>query len=285
MLHNIQYLGTGAAEGIPSPFCECRVCSKARKEKGLNIKTRSCTLINDDILIDISPDLFSQCIACDIQLSKIKHIFITHSHSDHLDLFSLMLRCRPGASKNREGDLSSNSIFVYGNDHVERKIEEAFKEQPYADRTWLHFIPLKITNTICIDDIKVTPLRANHKEDETCFIFLINDNNKAIFYGNDTGSLPEDTMQYLLNYDKMLKLVSLDCTRGTLNGDSHMGLQEVIQLLQELKKNRKINNKTKVLLNHYSHACGLTPAEFSSEIKCFGMDLSFDGQKIQFSGV
>ena len=27
----IQYLGTGAAEGIPAIFCECDTCKKARE--------------------------------------------------------------------------------------------------------------------------------------------------------------------------------------------------------------------------------------------------------------
>ena len=36
----MQFLGTGAAEGIPSPFCRCRVCENARKVKGKEILLR-----------------------------------------------------------------------------------------------------------------------------------------------------------------------------------------------------------------------------------------------------
>ena len=30
----IRFLGTGAAEGIPAPFCRCTVCENARKVGG-----------------------------------------------------------------------------------------------------------------------------------------------------------------------------------------------------------------------------------------------------------
>ena len=53
------FLGTGAAEAIPDPFCRCRVCEIARRERGPHIRARSTALVNDDLLIDIGPDLLS----------------------------------------------------------------------------------------------------------------------------------------------------------------------------------------------------------------------------------
>ena len=50
----IKYYGTAAAEGIPGLFCSCEVCEKARKSGGKNIRTRSQTVINDDLMIDFS---------------------------------------------------------------------------------------------------------------------------------------------------------------------------------------------------------------------------------------
>ena len=53
----IRYLGTGGAEGFPSIFCQCEACRKVRTLLGKNVKTRSCTLI-DQVMIDLSPDIF-----------------------------------------------------------------------------------------------------------------------------------------------------------------------------------------------------------------------------------
>ena len=79
----IKYLGTAAYEGIPSLFCECETCKKARAFKGKNIRTRSQALINDDLLIDFPPDTLVHANTYGIDFQRIHHCLITHSHSDH----------------------------------------------------------------------------------------------------------------------------------------------------------------------------------------------------------
>ena len=37
----IKYLGTAAAEGIPSPYCTCENCRKAWERRGKDIRSRS----------------------------------------------------------------------------------------------------------------------------------------------------------------------------------------------------------------------------------------------------
>lgn len=38
------------------------------------------------------------------------------------------------------------------------------------------------------------PLKAKHKRNEDCYIYLIQQGSKTILYGNDTGYFPEETM-------------------------------------------------------------------------------------------
>ena len=52
----LRYLGTAAYEGIPSLFCQCELCKKARELGGKNLRSRSQALVNDDLLIDFPPD-------------------------------------------------------------------------------------------------------------------------------------------------------------------------------------------------------------------------------------
>jgi phosphoribosyl 1,2-cyclic phosphodiesterase len=42
----IQFLGTTAFEGIPSLFCQCTTCKKARSLGGKNIRSRTSVLIH-----------------------------------------------------------------------------------------------------------------------------------------------------------------------------------------------------------------------------------------------
>lgn len=151
----IQYLGTGAAEGFPGLFCSCPACTSARVLGGRNIKTRSCCLINDAVLIDLSPDIFWQSIANKISLPLIKSIVFTHTHHDHLDRFSLMLRCRDGASILPHLSDSENFIDIYGSVDVICEIKEAFKTQPHANLKRLHFHILEENTPVHIDGLTV----------------------------------------------------------------------------------------------------------------------------------
>ena len=54
----LTYLGTAAAEGFPALFCNCPYCEEARRLGGKNIRTRSQSLINDDLLIDFPADTY-----------------------------------------------------------------------------------------------------------------------------------------------------------------------------------------------------------------------------------
>ena len=49
----VTFLGTAAAEGFPAVFCNCRFCKEARVLGGKNLRTRSQSIVNDDLLIDL----------------------------------------------------------------------------------------------------------------------------------------------------------------------------------------------------------------------------------------
>ena len=54
----IKLLGTAACEGIPAMYCNCGVCMNSRKLGGKNLRARTQTLINDDLLIDFNNDTY-----------------------------------------------------------------------------------------------------------------------------------------------------------------------------------------------------------------------------------
>jgi phosphoribosyl 1,2-cyclic phosphodiesterase len=55
----ITFLGTGAANAFPEAFCKCENCAQARMLGGPSLRKRSAALINDDLLIDLGPDIMS----------------------------------------------------------------------------------------------------------------------------------------------------------------------------------------------------------------------------------
>ena len=70
--------------GFPGVFCNCEFCREARRLGGKNIRTRSQSLINDDLLIDFPADSYGHFLNNGIEPDKIKYLLITHSHRDHL---------------------------------------------------------------------------------------------------------------------------------------------------------------------------------------------------------
>ena len=91
----IKFLGTAAAEGIPSLYCQCETCLEALSKKGRNIRTRCQSLIDDALLLDFGPDTYFHMITQEVRLDKIHHVLITHKHSDHFYKSDILFR-RPG---------------------------------------------------------------------------------------------------------------------------------------------------------------------------------------------
>ena len=276
----LMYLGTGAAEGIPSPFCACSVCQDARREGGRAIKTRCCSLVDEDLLIDLSPDIFSQAIHAHIELAKVKNIIFTHAHEDHMDVFELIMRARDGATKLPEVKEENNYITIYGNAHVKERLDYEFSQQPHANKGRIRFVKIEEGKELQVGEYSIFPIRANHIKTEECFLFAVSKGNESFFYGNDTGMLREESFSLLEQYPLTFGFVSLDISRGTLPGDAHMGWREVQETVQRMRKMGKIDENTKIYLNHFSHACGLTARDFEKIANSEGMNLSYDGLQL-----
>lgn len=274
----ITYLGTGGAEGFPSVFCECAACKKVRRLGGRNIKTRSCTLI-DDVLVDISPDIFSQCAVRGLSLSPVNKIVMTHSHSDHLNTLEIRLRMREMASvlpADREKKLE-----IYGNRQVGQVIMKAASGDPHVDFSRMEFHEIHAFEQIKVNGLLFTALKANHKKDEESLIYAVNNETGSFLYANDTGVLPEETLEYIHSNHFCFDLVSMDSGRGTLSGDGHMGLSENIALRKRLEEMKAVHNDTGYYLNHFSHMCGMTPDEYQKLVENYGFQLTYDGMVLE----
>ena len=54
----VKVLGTAACEGVPAMFCNCENCVKVRELKGKNLRARTQTLIESDMLVDFNADTY-----------------------------------------------------------------------------------------------------------------------------------------------------------------------------------------------------------------------------------
>ena len=96
-MESLTILGSAAAEGIPARFCDCPVCRKAWENKGKDFRTTTAYAFNERVRIDYGPDSYAQELRFGLRSARMKHLFFTHEHEDHLDLFALSMR-GPGFS-------------------------------------------------------------------------------------------------------------------------------------------------------------------------------------------
>jgi len=75
-------LGSGTSHGVPMIGCPCAVC---RSDDPRDRRTRPSAVFQYDgrtLLIDTSPELRLQCLACGIE--RVDALLYTHHHADHV---------------------------------------------------------------------------------------------------------------------------------------------------------------------------------------------------------
>ena len=278
----LQYLGTGAAEGWPGLFCNCEQCETARILGRRNIRTRSQAVLyadavgigsHDDILlIDLPPDTYMHVLQHGLRLDWVKHLIVTHSHDDHFAPNELAYRGYIYANPTPDF-----TLHLYGNEKVRLRYDEAIAYVDQGDsplgiefHVVENFIPFKA------GAYTVTPLPALHDRSERCLIYIIEHENKRILYGNDTGIFPDETFKFLANIP--FDLISLDCTNGiSPEGTNHMGLPDALEVKRRMDAMGCLKPTTKVVLHHFSHNGGPYHDAMVNEAADYGMEVSYDG--------
>ncbi|GIP37702.1 hypothetical protein J31TS4_09820 [Paenibacillus sp. J31TS4] len=263
----IRFLGTAAAEGFPALFCTCSNCEEARKRGGRNYRTRSSVLIDDVLKIDFPPDTMYHVHRDGLDLSKVHDLFLTHTHSDHLYAEDLLMRL-PVFAHGTEHPLN-----VYGHDLAIRLCKNVVASPP-ADR--LSYKLIQPFRPVEAETAVITPLLADHDRGETCLLFYIERDGKTIFYGHDTGWLPEETWAWLRG--KRIDLAILDCTSGLVGGRiNHMNNEAVIDMKKAFLEQGMFHEDSVTVATHFSHNCGLQHDELVSIFEQHGIVTAYDG--------
>ena len=266
----IKFLGTAACEGIPSQFCNCAVCERARKLGGREFRSRSQALVNGKLLIDFGADTFYHASIYNISFTKVRDCLITHVHSDHFvpqELHPL---------KYAEYPEETGPFKIYGSADVAKKAEKELKELKGS----LEFTQLAPFEKYSVCGMTVTPLPANHGT-ENPYIYIIEDGEKSLLYAHDTGSLKEETVEYIEKSGITFGLVSLDCTEGAedelpYNEHQCLGMNKATKDL--LISAGAADGKTVFVLNHFSHSGkDVNYADFVPLAAQNGFEVSYDG--------
>ena len=273
----INYLGTGAAEGIPAMFCACDTCKRALKAGGRNIMTRSQMLINDDLLVDFNTDTYSHFLKLGRTLSDIEYVLITHSHTDHFTFeenFNRFAGIAHGVKAEKlKFYLSKDAYDVMVRCTAERD------ETPDQREGRFEYIIVEPFHPVNVGNYVVTPLPAIHMNPEQALIYLIEKDGKTLFYGNDTGVFPETVDDYLKDNGKKIDLLSLDCTKcdNDFRYKVHMSMEEAKTIADRFAKKGLLNKNAKLYYNHFSHNGGQIYDDLVERAKKYGFEVTYDG--------
>jgi phosphoribosyl 1,2-cyclic phosphate phosphodiesterase len=266
-------LGTAAAEAWPAPYCDCDVCSEARRRGGPNLRSRSGALIDDVLKIDHNTDTALHMHRVGRSLAKVRTILFTHQHPDHLYAIDLK-RASPPYSKTR----SQEPIAVYGNEAVLAEIRRCFPEPEkwFLDLRLLR--PLEPLTTPTGDD--VLPLPAAHAPGSV--MFRITRTGKNLLYGHDSGLYPQPTLD-ALGDGVALDVALFDCTHGSQHSPMahHLNIDGMLRMIDELRRRGAVTCRTRLIATHFSHNGRLLHEELVQTLLPHGVEVAYDGMVVR----
>ena len=269
----LTFLGTAAAEAMPATFCNCKYCVEARKLGGKNIRTRSQSLIDDSLLIDLPADTYFHFIQNGIEGDKISDLLITHSHGDHCYVEELFLRSAPYAHNMRAPILN-----VYCGRGAFDKISGRGEPRKVALNKVAAF------ESFAVGKYTVTALPARHAHGDDALFYII-EGDKTMLYAHDTGYFYPEVFDFIAERGFKFDLATFDCTNVDItisDEGTHMGVDNIERVIARLCEIGAIGESTVKIINHFSHNANPLYHVLEERVADKGWLVSYDGLSVEF---
>ena len=171
---------------------------------GRHLRTTSM-LVDNDILIDAGTGVMDLSMA---ELTVIDHVFLTHTHLDHIASLPLMI--------DTIGDRRQKPLTVYGSEAVltilrnhifNWAIWPDFSEIPTADKPFMRFQTIELGRTVTLDGRQFTALPVDHTVPAVGYHLSSGDSSLA--FSGDTGAC--DAFWQAVNRISNLKYLIVEC--------------------------------------------------------------------------
>ncbi len=275
----IQFLGTGAAEGVPAMFCNCDFCNSLRSGESALWRTRSQVIINDEMSIDFPPEAYYHSLKFGVSLTALKYAIISHSHMDHFYAHDFILRGY------KYGKLLQEKLEIYGNSEVLKVFSECtareMKPEVAQNISCKLLLPL---NEYKIGDYRVLTLPASHSKTEQALLFFIENGGKGYLHLYDTGLFDGGSFNYLKKMGAKADLVTFDCT--FLDGEGgegarHMGIIDNMKIKDRLISSGVCDENTRYFITHFSHNSRPSAERIAEVENSYGVTAAYDGKIVE----
>jgi phosphoribosyl 1,2-cyclic phosphate phosphodiesterase len=243
-------LGSGTSHGIPMIGCDCSVCTSGDPR---DKRTRASALFSYDghnLLIDTSPEIRLQCIACDIR--RVDAILFTHFHADHI----------VGLDDVRRFNwLQDGPITLYGDrptlERLRQTFAYAFVEDPDYPSAKPELQMALLDGPLELLGRRVVPIPLMHGPLPVLGFRVDN-----IAYCTDCSFIPDESRKLLRGLDVLV----LDAVRRRPHA-THFNLEQAVEEARRIGARR-------TYFTHIAHE--LKHAETNAELPP-GMELAYDG--------
>lgn len=171
---------------------------------GRHLRTTSM-LIDHDILIDAGTGVADLSMA---ELSVIDHVFLTHTHLDHIAALPLMI--------DTIGDRRQKPLTVYGTEAVltilrnhifNWAIWPDFSEIPSPEKPFMRFQAIEVGRTVRLDGRQITALPVEHTVPAVGY--HLSSGAGSLVFSGDTGAC--DAFWKAVNRIADLKYLIVEC--------------------------------------------------------------------------
>lgn len=277
----ITFLGTAAATSYPLAFCKCAYCNEAREHGGKDFRKRSSIIINDDLLVDMGPDIMSASFMYGKSIADIRYLLQTHPHSDHFDpqLFNTRIPEFMGVSMSK--------LQVYASERTLAKMSEMVRGEGIIDdflrpdeqkRLNMEIFPVEPSSSFEVGNYKISAFLAGHDKAVGSLLYAVTEDDFTCFYGTDTDVLPEETWKSFHEAELRFNVVILDQTYGPdFDGPGHLNADRFKKQIERMEKEKLLADGARILATHISHE-GNPPHDKLSEYAAeSGYEIAYDG--------
>lgn len=200
-LIKIIYCGTGGAERVHI------------RSDGIYTRANSCIHIefnNKHIQVDCPPDMPNSFLDCNLKLSEIDYLLITHSHKDHCYPYDI-INAKIG-NYAYPAELKDGTIEIYANNEVSNIIFNIAIQTKQEIEKRNHGFSIKKNNNekirvhviesgkkeLLFENVEILPIGTDH-QNGTAFGYILRFIETSIIYIPDFGSITNQMHEIILS--------------------------------------------------------------------------------------